>query len=79
MKYLGVTIQANLRSSTHIEKKLATAKRQLEKLERALYWAPEKAKLVAYKSLCLPHLEYTLAAWDFSTKKDIADNEVVHY
>ena len=77
VKYLHVTIQENLRFNIHVEKKLATAKQQLGMVKRALNWAPEKAKLVAYKSLCLPHLEYASAAWDPSSKKDITNIEAV--
>ena len=38
-----------------------------------LYWVPTNAKLLAYKTLCLPHLGYSAAAWDPSCKKDISD------
>ena len=44
-------------------------------VKRALYWAPKRARLIAYKALCLPHLEYASAAWDPTCKKDIADME----
>ena len=43
--------------------------------QESLYWAPSNAKLLAYKTLCLPHLEYAAAAWDPSSKKDISDIE----
>ena len=50
----------------------STANQQLGIIKRALlYWAPTNAKLLAYKTLCLPHLEYAAAAWDSSSKKDI--------
>jgi len=29
-------------------------------------------QLIAYKTLCLPHLEYASAAWDPTCKKDIS-------
>ena len=38
-----------------------------------LYWVPTNAKLLAYKTLCLPNLEYAAASWDPSIKKDISD------
>ena len=44
-------------------------------VKRALYWAPKRARLIAYKALCLPHLEYASAAWDPNCKKDGADLE----
>ena len=52
-----------------------TANQQLGIIKRALYWAPTNAKLLAYKTLCLPHHEYAAAAWDPSSKKDISDIE----
>ena len=53
-KYLGVIIQSDMRFNTHIQKKIMTAKQQLGMIKRALYWAPEKAKLLAYKTLLSP-------------------------
>ena len=44
-----------------IRRKLITAK-QLVMINRALYWAPANAKLLAYKTLCFPKLEYAAAA-----------------
>jgi len=35
--------------------------------------------LIAYKALCLPHLEYTSAAWDLTCKKYISDLEKFQY
>ena len=46
-------------------------------IKRALYWAPQRAKLLGCKSLCLPHLEYAAATWDLSNKGEIADLEQV--
>ena len=76
-RYLGVTLQENLRFSKHIEAKITTAKKQLGMIKRALFWAPQRAKLLAYKSLCMPHLEYAAAAWDTSNKGEIAGLEQV--
>ena len=76
-KYLGVVLQENLKFDEHIHNKTQDARKQLGMVKRALYWAPEKARLTGYKSLCLPHLEYAAAAWDPSTKKDIDEIENV--
>jgi len=46
-------------------------------IKRALYWAPEKAMLIAYKTLCRPHLEYAAAVWDPSSKEAAVDIEQV--
>ena len=67
-KYLGVTLQSDCKFDQHILKKVLVAKRQLGMIKRALYWALRRAKLIAYKALCLPHLEYASAAWDPSSK-----------
>lgn len=45
---------------------------------------PEKARLIADRLLCLPHLEYTSTAWEQSTGKDInslkmLQNEAVRF
>ena len=63
-KYLGVTLQSNLRFDSHITNKISKARQQLGVLRRALHWVPKTAKLLAYKSLCRPHLEYASASWD---------------
>ena len=61
----------------HISNKQLATRRQLGMVQRALYWAPEQARLIAYKAICLPHLEYAIAsaAWDPTCKEDIADLE----
>ena len=76
-RYLGVEVQENLKFDKHIEKKLHEARKQLGMIKKALYWAPEKARLTAYKSICLPHLDYASAAWDPNTNKDINSIEAI--
>ena len=71
VKYLGIIIQSDMKFTAHIQRKLMTANQQLGIIKRTLYWAPTNAKLLAYKTLCLPHLEYAEAAWDPGSKKDI--------
>ena len=63
-KYLGVTIQSDLKFNKHITSKTAKARQQTGMVKRALYDAPERAKLLAYTSLCRPHVEYASAVWD---------------
>ena len=70
VKYLEVIIQSDMKF-THIQRKLMTANQQLGIFKTALYWAPTNAKLLAYKTLYLPHFEYAAAAWDPSRKKDM--------
>ena len=76
-KYLGVTMQQDLKSNKHIEAKITTAKKQLRMIKRALYWAPQSAKLLKYKSLCISHLEYEAEAWDTSNEGEIVSLEQV--
>ena len=64
-----------MKFTAHIYRKLMTANQQLDIIKRALYWAHSNAKLVAYKTLCLPHLEYSAAAWESSSKRNISDIE----
>lgn len=67
-KYLGVILQSNLKFDKHIDSKARRARQQLGMIKRVLYEAPEKAKLLAYTSLCRPHIEYASTVWDPSTK-----------
>lgn len=76
-KYLGVVLKSDCKFDTHINNKIMTAKKQLGMIKRALYWAPQHARLIAYKALCLPHLEYACAAWDPVSKKIICELENV--
>lgn len=76
-KYLGVLLKSDCKFDAHINTKVAKAKRQLGIIKRALFWAPQHARLIAYKTLCLPHLEYACAVWDPVCKKDIATLENV--
>ena len=60
-KYLRVTLQSNLRFDTHINTKIGKARQRLDRIKRALHWAHKPVKLLAYKTLCSPHLEYAAA------------------
>ena len=57
VKYLGVIIQSDMKFTAHIHRKLMTANQQLGIIKRAVYWTSTDAKLLAYKTLCFPHLE----------------------
>ena len=73
VKYLGVIIQSDMKFTAHFQRKLMTANKQPGIIKRALYWNLANAKLLAYKTLCLPHLKYAAAAWNPCSKKDISD------
>jgi len=63
-KYLGVTIQTDLKLINHNNDKISKAKRRLGMIKQALFNAPAKAQILAYTSLCRPQLEYEVAVWD---------------
>ena len=63
-KYLGIILQSDLKFDKHIQSKQLKARRQLGMIKRALFDAPEQAKLLAYVSLCRPHVEYASTVWD---------------
>ena len=62
IKYLGVITQSGMKFTVHIHRKLLTVNQQLDIIKRALYWVPTNAKLLAYKTVFLSHLEYAAAA-----------------
>ena len=49
------------------------AKLQLSMTKRTLCWAPTNAKLLAYKTRCLPHPGYAKYVLDPSSRNDISD------
>ena len=74
-----MTLQSNLTFDSHISNKISKAKQQLGMIRRALYWAPKTAKLLAYKSLCRPHLEYASASWDPHLRCHVNSIEMVQH
>jgi len=65
-KYLGVILKPNLKFTNHIRTKIVKARRQLGLNKRAPHNAPTDARLLAYTSLCRPHIEYATFVWDTS-------------
>ena len=73
---MGVIIQSDVKFTAYVHPKLMTANQHFSIIKKVLYRTPTIAKLLAYKSLCLPHLEYAAAAWGPSSRmKDISDLE----
>ena len=64
IKYLGVNIKNNLHWGEHIDSICNKAYKILGLLKRNLSSCPQKVKLLAYKGLVRPILEYACAAWD---------------
>ena len=48
-KYLGVILQSDLKFTDHIADKICSARKQIGMIRRALHWALERARLIAYK------------------------------
>ena len=70
-KYLGVNISADVRWNTHISSIRAKANRALGFLRRNLKKCNADIKILAYKSLVRPHLEYCDTVWDPHTHNNI--------
>ena len=62
-KYLGITIQSDLRWNIHINLITAKADSTLSMLQRNIKLAPIKIKELAYKSLVRPQLKYASTVW----------------
>ena len=76
-KYLGVVIQSDLKFNGHISAKVASAYKILGCIKHLLHAAPQKARLLAYTSLCRPILEYADCLWDPSDTSNNNSLELV--
>ena len=76
-KYLGVTINNQLKWDEHVENVCGTASKLLGFLRRTLHKCPEDIKEKAYKSLVRPRLEYSSSVWDPYKQKHIDKVEMV--
>lgn len=63
-KYLGIHITYNLTWATHINNIVNNANRALGYLRRNFFKAPHSLKLLLYKTLIRPKLEYATSVWD---------------
>ena len=68
IKYLGVTIENDLRWNTHIGNICTRASNTLDVLRCNLSSCPREAKEMAYRGLVSPILEYSSPIWDPSGK-----------
>ena len=69
-KYLGVTLQNNLKFDKHIDNICSKASKMLGLLGRNLKAAPLKTKELGYNALVRPVLEYASSVWDPHTTKE---------
>lgn len=70
-KYLGLLITNKLSWNTHLDNVVANALRKLFFLRRTLMLATPQVRLLAYKSIIRPMLEYAVIIWDPYTKSNI--------
>ena len=75
--YLGVWLSNDLSWRYHIEAKVRKASQMLGFLRRVLFQAPRGLKLIAYKSLIRPILEYGCQVWDPYKKYEIDQIEAI--
>jgi myo-inositol-hexaphosphate 3-phosphohydrolase len=68
VKYLGVTIQSDLKWDSHINSITTKANRKRGFLRRNINISSTTVKEQAYKSLVRPSLEYACSVWDPYTK-----------
>jgi hypothetical protein len=64
IKYLGVQLSEDMKWNTHVKCVLSKASMCLGLIKHTLHKAPSSVKLVAYKTLCRPVLEYAAEVWD---------------
>lgn len=76
-KYLGITIQNDLKWDRHINNITATASKQLNFIKRNLKVHSTEIKSKAYTSLVRPKLEYSCSVWDPHTKSQTQQLEMV--
>ena len=67
----------NFNWGDHIVKKQPEAMQTLGILKRNLHSAPTKVKLIAYKTLCRPRMEFAVEVWDPTANKYIQMLEIV--
>ena len=70
-KYLGVTIDSNLKWSEHVNNTYQKANNTLSFLRRHLSSCPPSIKEKCYKTYVRPIIEYSSSVWDPHLKKDI--------
>lgn len=62
-KYLGVTINRNLKWNAHIDSVVSKAKQKFYLIRRPLKFADSTTKIIACKSLIRATLEYANVMW----------------
>ena len=76
-KYLGVTMQQNMKWNNHINQLSKKANSTRAFLQRNLRSCPRHVKILCYKTLLRPILEYGCEIWDPSTQANIQKLEMI--
>lgn len=76
-KYLGITLTSTLNWSTHINNISSTARKKLGLLNHKLGESPPSLRLMTYKTMIRPSLEYGSAVWDPYTQVNIEKLEKI--
>ena len=76
-KYLGVTLQSNLKWDKHIDEITSKANKTLGFLKRNLKTNNQNTKSQAYQALVRPKLEYSSSVWDPHTQDSISKIDMV--
>ena len=66
-KYLGVNIHHNLSWNHHIQKVTSKANSTHAFLQRNIHQCPRETKVLCYKTLLQPVIEYASIIWDLHT------------
>ena len=70
-RYLGVLVDTKLRWNIHCHCIAVKATRILNILKRSMSGCSQWSKVIAYRALVLPHLEYCAPVWNPYTAKNI--------
>jgi len=62
-KYLGVTLQSDLKWNCNVKEKIAKANQILAMIQRNVRVASATTRELAYNTLVCPHLEYATVVW----------------
>lgn len=76
-KYLGLTLQSNLKWNKHIDEITSKGNKMLGFLKRNLKTSNKEIKSQAYRALVRPKLEYSCTVWDPQSHESIHKIEMV--
>ena len=70
-KYLGVTMNANMKVSEQCRIAASKGNQVLEMIRRNITCKENRLVVPLYKTIVVPHLEYCIQAWIPNLRKDI--------